>query len=143
MPSEIAEATEHLLTEALQQSEELARGVPSARDAGGGNRHAALAQLRELSPEELDLLQLCTTTGWWQAVLDRAAGSDLEVAQQAAVAAGARLPATVSDRAAPRRSALEQEAHRGRQWPQTAPRPMQRTAIRKPVRLTLLSHGSG
>ncbi len=82
MPSEIAEATEHLLTEALQQSEELARGGLPPATLAVGIAMPLSPRLRELSPEELDLLQLVHNYGVVQAVLDRAAGSDLEVARK-------------------------------------------------------------
>ena len=39
-------------------------------------------RLGELSPEELDLVQLVHNYGVVQAVLDRAAGSDLEIARK-------------------------------------------------------------
>ena len=39
-------------------------------------------KLRDLAPEELDLLQLVHNYGVVQAVLDRASGSDLEVSQK-------------------------------------------------------------
>jgi len=41
-------------------------------------------RLRELSPDELDLMQLVHNYGVVQAVLDRASGSDLEVARKIA-----------------------------------------------------------
>ena len=41
-------------------------------------------RLRELSADELDLLQLVHNYGVVQAVLDRAAGSDLEVSRKIA-----------------------------------------------------------
>jgi hypothetical protein len=40
--------------------------------------------MRDLSPEDLDLLQLVHNYGVVQAVLDRASGSDLEVARKIA-----------------------------------------------------------
>ena len=42
------------------------------------------AKLRELPADELDLIQLVHNYGVVQAVLDRAAGSDLEVSQKIA-----------------------------------------------------------
>jgi hypothetical protein len=81
MPNEIADATEHLIIEALQQVEELARGALPASTLSIGIAMPLSPRLRELSPEELDLLQLVHNYGVVQAVLDRAAGSDLEIAR--------------------------------------------------------------
>ena len=84
MPSEITEATEHLVVEAMQQADELSRGGLPASTAAVGIAMPLSPRLRELSAEELDLLQLVHNYGVVQAVLDRAAGSDLEVSQKIA-----------------------------------------------------------
>jgi pSer/pThr/pTyr-binding forkhead associated (FHA) protein len=81
MPNEIAEATEHLVMEAMQQADELSRGGYPVSTVAVGIAMPLSPRLRELSPEQLDLLQLVHNYGVVQAVLDRAAGSDLEVAQ--------------------------------------------------------------
>jgi hypothetical protein len=82
MPNEIADGTEHLIGEALQQVEELARGTLPASTLSVGIAMPLSPRLRELSAEELDLLQLVHNYGVVQAVLDRAAGSDLEIARK-------------------------------------------------------------
>jgi hypothetical protein len=84
MPDEITEATEHVIMEALQQADELSRGALPASTAAVGIAMPLSPRLRELSAEELDLLQLVHNYGVVQAVLDRADGSDLEVAQKLA-----------------------------------------------------------
>ena len=83
MPNEIADATD-LMMDALQQADELARGGFPAPTAAIGIAMPLSPKLRELSAEELDLLQLVHNYGVVQAVLDRAFGSDLEVAQRIA-----------------------------------------------------------
>ena len=83
MPNEIADATD-LMMDALQQADELARGGFPAPTAAIGIAMPLSPKLRELSAEELDLLQLVHNYGVVQAVLDRAAGSDLEVARRIA-----------------------------------------------------------
>ena len=84
MPSEIVEATEQLVVEAMQQADELSRGGFPASTAAVGIAMPLSPRLRELSAEELDLLQLVHNYGVVQAVLDRAAGSDLEVSKKIA-----------------------------------------------------------
>jgi len=84
MPNEITEATEHLIIDAMQQSAELARGGLPAATAAVGIAMPLSPRLRELSPDELDLLQLVHNYGVVQAVLDRASGSDLEVVRKIA-----------------------------------------------------------
>jgi Domain of unknown function (DUF4388)/FHA domain len=79
---EIAEPTEHLIMEAIQQAEELASGSFPAPTAAVGIAMPLSPSLRALAPLELDLLQLVHNYGVVQAVLDRAPGSDLEVARQ-------------------------------------------------------------
>jgi len=69
--------------EAMQQADELSRGG-LASTAAVGIAMPLSPRLRELSAEELDLLQLVHNYGVVQAVLDRAAGSDLEVSQKIA-----------------------------------------------------------
>ena len=81
MPNEITEATEHLLMEAMQQADELSRGGYPASTVSVGIAMPLSPRLRELSPEQLDLLQLVHNYSVVQAVFDRAVGSDLEVAQ--------------------------------------------------------------
>jgi hypothetical protein len=82
VPNEIAEATEYLILEGLQQAEELARGALLAPTVSIGVAMPLSPRLGELSPEELDLVQLVHNYGVVQAVLDRAAGSDLEIARK-------------------------------------------------------------
>ncbi|HZR11255.1 MAG TPA: DUF4388 domain-containing protein [Myxococcales bacterium] len=84
MPNEIAETTEQLVMQAVQQADQLARGNWPAPTAAIGIAMPLAPKLRDLSPEELDLLQLVHNYGVVQAVLDRASGSDLEVAQKIA-----------------------------------------------------------
>jgi hypothetical protein len=83
-PNEIAEGTEHLVMEAMHQADELARDTLPAATSAIGISMPLNPRLRELSPDELDLLQLVHNYGVVQAVLDRASGSDLEVAQKLA-----------------------------------------------------------
>ncbi|HYS08014.1 MAG TPA: DUF4388 domain-containing protein [Myxococcales bacterium] len=82
MPNEIAEPTEHLIAEAMQQADELARGGLPASTLAVGIAMPLSPRLRELTPDELDLVQLVHNYGVVQAVLDRAAGSDLEVVRK-------------------------------------------------------------
>ena len=84
MPNEIADATEHLIMDAMQQADALARGGLPAATAAIGIAMPLSPRLRELSPDELDLMQLVHNYGVVQAVLDRASGSDLEVARKIA-----------------------------------------------------------
>jgi Domain of unknown function (DUF4388)/FHA domain len=84
MPNEIADPTEHLILEAMQQADELARGGFPAPTAAIAIAMPLSPKLRELSPDELDLLQLVHNYGVVQAVLDRACGSDLELAKRMA-----------------------------------------------------------
>ena len=84
MQNEIAEGTEQLVMEAMHQADELARGNLPAATAAIGIAMPLTPKLRELSPDELDLVQLVHNYGVVQAVLDRAAGSDLEVSQKLA-----------------------------------------------------------
>lgn len=83
-PNEITEGTEQLVMEAMHQADELARGNLPAPSAAIGIAMPLTAKLRELPPDELDLIQLVHNYGVVQAVLDRAAGSDLEVSQKIA-----------------------------------------------------------
>lgn len=83
-PSEITEGTEHLVMEAMQQADELARGNLPGASAAIGLAMPLTARLRDLHPDELDIMQLVHNYGVVQAVLDRAAGSDLEVSQKLA-----------------------------------------------------------
>jgi hypothetical protein len=82
MPNEIAEGTEQLVMEAMQQADELARGELPAPTAAIGLAMPLTPRLRDLSPEELDLVHLVHNYGVVQAVLDRASGSDLDVSQK-------------------------------------------------------------
>jgi pSer/pThr/pTyr-binding forkhead associated (FHA) protein len=84
MPNEIQESTEALVMEAMQQQDELARGTLPTPTAAIGIAMPLTPRLRDLSPEEVDLVQLVHNYGVVQAVLDRAQGSDLEVAQKLA-----------------------------------------------------------
>jgi Domain of unknown function (DUF4388)/FHA domain len=78
-PNEIAEGTEQLVMEAMHQADELARGNLPAATAAIGIAMPLTARLRDLGPDDLDLIQLVHNYGVVQAVLDRASGSDLEV----------------------------------------------------------------
>jgi hypothetical protein len=82
MPQEIQEGTEQLVMEAMHQADELARGNLPAPTAAIGIAMPLTPKLRELQPDELDLIQLVHNYGVVQAVLDRASGSDLEVSQK-------------------------------------------------------------
>jgi len=84
MPNEITEGTEQLVMEAMQQTDELARGTLPAATAAVGIAMPLTPRLRDLPPEDLDLVQLVHNYGVVQAVLDRAAGSDLEVSKKLA-----------------------------------------------------------
>jgi len=84
VPNEIKESTEALVMEAMQQQDELGGGALPAPTSAIGIAMPLTARLRELTPEEIDLVQLVHNYGVVQAVLDRAEGSDLEVAQKLA-----------------------------------------------------------
>ena len=84
MPSEIAEGTEQLVMEAMHQSDELGRGNLPLPTAAIGIAMPLTPRLRDLPPDEVDLVQLVHNYGVVQAVLDRASGSDLEVSQKLA-----------------------------------------------------------
>ena len=84
MPSEIAEGTEQLVMEAMHQSDELTRGNLPLPTAAIGIAMPLTPRLRDLPPDEVDLVQLVHNYGVVQAVLDRASGSDLEVSQKLA-----------------------------------------------------------
>ncbi len=84
MPNEIHESTEALVMEAMQQQDELTRGTLPVPTAAIGIAMPLTPRLRDLTPEEVDLVQLVHNYGIVQAVLDRAQGSDLEVAQKLA-----------------------------------------------------------
>ena len=84
MPSEIAEGTEQLVMEAMHQSDELGRGNLPLPTAAIGIAMPLTPKLRDLPPDEVDLVQLVHNYGVVQAVLDRASGSDLEVSQKLA-----------------------------------------------------------
>jgi FHA domain-containing protein/uncharacterized protein DUF4388 len=84
MPSEISEGTEQLVMEAMHQADELGRGNLPAPTAAIGIAMPLTPKLRDLQPDELDLVQLVHNYGVVQAVLDRASGSDLEVSQKLA-----------------------------------------------------------
>jgi len=84
MPNEIQESTEMLVMEAMQQQDELARGTLPTPTSAIGIAMPLTPRLRDLTPDEIDLLQLVHNYGVVQAVLDRAHGSDLEVAQKLA-----------------------------------------------------------
>ncbi len=82
--NEIVEGTEHLVMEAMHQVDEMARGNLPAATAAIGIAMPLTPKLRDLPPDEIDLVQLVHNYGVVQAVLDRAAGSDLEVSQKLA-----------------------------------------------------------
>jgi hypothetical protein len=84
MPQEIAESTEQLVMEAMHQADELGRGNLPAATAAIGIAMPLTPKLRDLPPDEVDLVQLVHNYGVVQAVLDRASGSDLEVSQKLA-----------------------------------------------------------
>jgi pSer/pThr/pTyr-binding forkhead associated (FHA) protein len=84
MPNEIAEGTEQLVMEAMQQADEMARGNLPPATAAVGIAMPLTPKLRDLPPEDLDLVQLVHNYGVVQAVLDRATGSDLEVSKKLA-----------------------------------------------------------
>jgi hypothetical protein len=84
MPNEITESTEILVMEALRQGDDLAiAGLPPPT-AAIGIAMPLTAKLRDLQPEEIDLVQLVHNYGVVQAVLDRASGSDADTAQKLA-----------------------------------------------------------
>jgi hypothetical protein len=83
-PVEIAENTEQIVMEALHQQDEIASGGLPAATAAIGIAMPLNAKLRDLPPDELDLMQLVHNYGVVQAVLDRAAESDLEVSRKLA-----------------------------------------------------------
>jgi hypothetical protein len=83
-PVEIAENTEQIVMEALHQQDEIASGGLPAATAAIGIAMPLNAKLRDLPPNELDLMQLVHNYGVVQAVLDRAAESDLEVSRKLA-----------------------------------------------------------
>jgi len=80
MPNELEETTEVLIMEAMQQQDELAHGNLPAPTSAIGVAMPLTPRLRDLSPDEMDLVQLVHNYGVVQAVLDRGQGSDLEVA---------------------------------------------------------------
>ena len=80
MPNELEETTEVLIMEAMQQQDELAHGNLPAPTSAIGVTMPLKPRLRDLTPEEMDLVQLVHNYGVVQAVLDRGQGSDLEVA---------------------------------------------------------------
>jgi uncharacterized protein DUF4388 len=82
MPDEIAEATEHLIMDAMQQADELAKGGLPAPTTAIGIAMPLSPKLRDLAGDELELIQLVHNYGVVQAVLDRARGSDLEVSEK-------------------------------------------------------------
>jgi pSer/pThr/pTyr-binding forkhead associated (FHA) protein len=84
LPNEITEGTEQLVMEALQQGDELGQGNLPAATAAIGVAMPLTPRLRDLTPEDLDILQLVHNYGVVQAVLDRASGSDLQISQKLA-----------------------------------------------------------
>ncbi|MGI5863613.1 MAG: FHA domain-containing protein [Myxococcales bacterium] len=80
---ELEEPTEALLMEGLRQLDELRRIAKELPDPDARLTLAMPlnAPLRDLSPEQLDMLQLVYNTGTMQAVIDKADGSDLEASQ--------------------------------------------------------------
>ena len=84
MPNEISEGTEQLVIEAMHQADEMGRGNLPAPTGAIGVAMPLTPKLRDLPPDEIDLVQLVHNYGVVQAVLDRASGSDLEVSQKLA-----------------------------------------------------------
>ncbi len=82
-PDEIAHPTEQLILEAMQQLDELQRVGFSMRSRVSLPSPLA-PPLRALTPDEIELVQLAHNHGLVQSVLDRATGSDAEVAQKLA-----------------------------------------------------------
>ena len=77
---ELEDPTDHLLLEGLRQLDELRR-IEKEMPRGDASLSLSMpmtSALRDLAPEQLDLLQLVYNEGSMQAVLDRAAGTDLE-----------------------------------------------------------------
>ncbi len=83
-PNELSEPTEQLVMDAMHQADELASGNLPAPTMAIGLSMPLTAPLRDLPPDEIDLIQLVHNYGVVQAVLDRASGSDLETAQKIA-----------------------------------------------------------
>jgi hypothetical protein len=83
---EIAEPTEALLLEGVRQIDELRNAAVSLPppDAALSIAVPLRAPLRDLSPEQLDVLQLVLNTGSLQGVMDSSRGSDLETGQAVA-----------------------------------------------------------
>lgn len=80
---EIQESTEALLMEGMRQLDEFRRieGELPGRDEALGLASPLAAPLRDLQPNELDVLQLVINYGHLQAVLDRSPRTDLETGQ--------------------------------------------------------------
>jgi hypothetical protein len=80
---EIQESTEALLMEGMRQLDEFRRIEPELpqRDQSLGMSLPLTPPLRDLSPQDLDILQLVVNFGQMQAVLDRSPRTDLETAQ--------------------------------------------------------------
>jgi hypothetical protein len=80
---EIQESTEALLMEGMRQLDEFHRieGELPSRDQALGLSAPLQSPLRELSPQDLDVLQLVINYGQMQAVLDRSPRTDLETGQ--------------------------------------------------------------
>lgn len=77
---EMEESTEALLMEGLRQLDEL-KHIERELPAPGATLTVAMplgAPLRDLKPEQLDVLQLVHNHGSFQAVLDKADGADLD-----------------------------------------------------------------
>jgi hypothetical protein len=82
-PEPIGMSTEGLLMEAMRQLDELTRLEDSLppRDSAIGVVVPLEAKLRELSPDELDVLQLVINEGIIEGVLSRSKASELETAE--------------------------------------------------------------
>ncbi len=79
---ELEESTDHLLLEGLRQLDELRR---IEKDMPQGDASLSLSMpltpaLRDLTPDQLDLLQLIYNEGSLVAVMDKSTGSDLDTA---------------------------------------------------------------
>ncbi len=78
--NQITESTESILLEALRQFDEIARIMPSMPPSSGKVVPAKpmKTKLRELTPEELDMLELFISAPTYQAALDSYPGIDFE-----------------------------------------------------------------
>lgn len=80
-PEEITESTQALLMEALRRLDEL-RALPAPDEDAVFSLAPNPPPLRELTPEELDLIQLVYQHGRYATILDHGAGGDLELTRR-------------------------------------------------------------